>query len=100
MKQGCDVLKLIIVEEIGLFDCIEKAIPAVGQQNHRKAKVMNGLGGKFNSTTFTSRNQIVQAEKFSFRSKEEINGLLQDEVQKFEKTAQELYVTNFETLKV
>ena len=29
MKHGCEVLKVIIVQHIGLFDCIQRAVPTV-----------------------------------------------------------------------
>ena len=59
IKQGCEVLQSIIVQHIGLFDCIQKAIPTVEvtKQKNRNAKVMNALSSKFNATSFTKRTQ-------------------------------------------
>ena len=60
---------------------------------------MNALALKFNATSFTRRAQIIEAEKFDFRSNDQINTLLGDKVKKFENTAGKLYETNPETFK-
>ena len=99
MKHGCEVLKVIIVQHIGLFDCIQRAVTTVEVTKQKHRKVMNALALKFNATSFTRRAQIIEAEKFDFRSNDQINTLLGDKVKKFENTAGKLYETNPETFK-
>ena len=93
IKNGCLVVQSIIVERIGLLDCIEKESPTleVREKKKRNAKVMNSLAAKFNSTNFSKGPQMIELEKFDFRRAEEINDLLSNKVEKFEKTVAKLY---------
>ena len=93
IKNGCLIVQSIIVQRIELLDCIEKENPTVEvrEKKKRNAKVMNSLAAKFNSTNFSKGPQMIELEKFDFRRAAEINDLLSNKVEKFEKTIAKLY---------